>query len=54
MRIYAPVFTRNEASASLLLKIGFTREGCLRKAIKKDNRYLDEYVFSILKDEWRG
>jgi RimJ/RimL family protein N-acetyltransferase len=51
-RIYADVFTRNVASARLLEKCGFTREGTLRRTIKKDNRWIDKHIYAMLRGEY--
>ncbi len=50
-RIYAYVLDINRASAALLEKHGFTREGILRDACNYKNRRHDMYLFSKLKGE---
>ena len=40
------VFTRNRASASVLEKSGFAREGVLRNGAVKDGVVLDEYLYA--------
>lgn len=47
-RIFASVFAHNLASARILEKNGFQREGIRIKGIFKNNEYLDEYLFGIL------
>ena len=48
-RIYAGVFETNFASARVLEKCGYVREGQLRKSILKDGRVLDELLYAIVR-----
>lgn len=48
-RIYALVFPFNKASMRILEKNGYKLEGILRKDIKKDNKFLDDYLFAKVK-----
>lgn len=50
-RVEARVFTTNPASCRVLEKAGFTREGRLRKSVRKLNMMLDHVVYAILRDE---
>jgi ribosomal-protein-alanine N-acetyltransferase len=52
-RIFARIFAGNLASQKVLLKSGFTFEGTLKKGFKKNNRYIDELIFGILKSEFK-
>jgi RimJ/RimL family protein N-acetyltransferase len=52
-RIYAGVFSNNPASMKVLEKAGFLREAIFKKSVKKRGSYLDEHVYSILKDDWK-
>jgi RimJ/RimL family protein N-acetyltransferase len=45
-RLYALVFTWNEASARVLEKSGFVREGLSRNAAVKEGRLVDEWVYA--------
>ncbi len=45
-RIYAYVFSWNEASMKVLEKAGYKLEGILRKHIKKSNKFIDTYLFA--------
>ena len=45
-RIFAHVFEYNHASARVLEKSGFTREARLRRAVIKDGRVIDEWLFA--------
>jgi RimJ/RimL family protein N-acetyltransferase len=38
----------------LLQKFGFVQEVCRRKALERDGRRWDLYVFGLLSDEWRN
>lgn len=50
-RIFASVFEHNEGSKSVLLKNGFLIEGVKKKAVYKNNRFLDEYFYGILSEK---
>lgn len=45
VRIYAEVFSHNEASMKVLEKNGFHLEGIRKKAVIKDNVLMDDYVW---------
>jgi RimJ/RimL family protein N-acetyltransferase len=49
IRIFARPFSSNTASHKVLLKAGFKQEAILEKAIIKNGKILDEYIFSIVK-----
>jgi len=51
IRLDATVFDTNPASARVLEKCGFRREGILRRAVVKDGRVLDSYLYSLLRDD---
>lgn len=46
-RIFALVFTRNPASARLLEKAGYVREGHTKRSVIKDGVILDEYLYAF-------
>ncbi len=48
VRVQAVTSTANERAISALERIGFQREGTLRKA----HRDGDAYVYGLLRDEW--
>jgi len=50
-RIYARVFSINEGSINLLKKMGFKYEGILRKSFLKDGVFMDDLIYSILREE---
>ncbi|MFC2089244.1 GNAT family N-acetyltransferase [Bacteroidota bacterium] len=53
IRIYAGIFENNPASMRVLEKCGFRKEAVFKKSVKKRGVYLDEYVYSILKEDWQ-
>ncbi len=52
-RVAANVPEYNEGAIALLQKFGFAQEVCRRKALERDGRRWDLYVFGLLKDEWQ-
>ncbi|MBD3332914.1 GNAT family N-acetyltransferase, partial [candidate division GN15 bacterium] len=52
-RIHAHVDINNIPSIKVLERSGFTREGCLRRAIKNHGRYRTIYMYGLLKNELR-
>jgi len=50
-RLYAMPYATNAASARVLEKCGYRREGVLRQNVIKDGRVLDQYMYAILRDE---
>jgi len=53
-RVSAVVPEYNETAIALLEKFGFMQEVCRRKALERDGRRWDLYVFGLLKDEWQS
>jgi RimJ/RimL family protein N-acetyltransferase len=53
-RVSAECDARNEASARLLERVGFTREGLRRQHAWFKNEWADELLFGLLRAEWRG
>jgi RimJ/RimL family protein N-acetyltransferase len=49
VKIIAHVSTMNPASARVLEKCGFVREGLLRKHFLKDGQFLDVRLFALLR-----
>lgn len=52
-RVTAVVPEYNEGALALLQKFSFTQEVCRRKALERDGRRWDLYVFGLLRDEWQ-
>ena len=50
-RLFAGVFEGNDASVKVLAKAGYKLEGKLRKAVYKEGNFLDEHIYSILREE---
>lgn len=44
----------NEASHELNEACGFKKEGCIRNGCFASGRYIDQMVYGILAEEWRG
>jgi RimJ/RimL family protein N-acetyltransferase len=53
-RVSAMVPEYNEAAVALLKKFGFVQEVCRRKALERDGRRWDLYVFGLLSEEWQN
>lgn len=51
-KICAEVLEFNNISINFHKKVGFAKEGVLRKHFYRNNRYWDIHLFSIFKDEW--
>jgi ribosomal-protein-alanine N-acetyltransferase len=52
-RIFACVLEGNTASMRVLTNAGYQQEAIHRKAAVKNNQYLDEYIYAILRAEHR-
>jgi len=50
-RLYARVFSTNIGSEKVLMKNGFKKEAVLKKAIFKNGHFIDEVIWSILKED---
>jgi RimJ/RimL family protein N-acetyltransferase len=50
-RLWAVPYSSNPASARVLEKAGYRREGTLRQSAIKDGRVLDQWMYAILRDE---
>lgn len=53
-RIQLSVFADNWRAIRVYQKCGFKHEGCLRQAQYRNGRYVDEYRFAILREEWNA
>ena len=45
-RVFAVPFTTNVASSRVLEKVGYEREGLLRRSAIKDGKILDQYLYA--------
>lgn len=52
-RVTAMVPEYNEGAVALLRKLGFTQEVCRRRALERDARRWDLYIFGLLREEWQ-
>jgi RimJ/RimL family protein N-acetyltransferase len=52
-RVQAETDTRNAASARVLEKLGFVREGTLREDCVVNGEVSDSWVYGLIKREWR-
>jgi len=53
MRIQATTDVRNAASQKVLEKVGFKKEGTIRKCFFIRGEWRDAYLYSILREEWK-
>lgn len=53
-RVQTETDTRNLASARVLEKLGFVREGTLREDCVVNGEVSDSWVFGLLRRDWRG
>lgn len=53
-RVTLDHFEGNDVAAALYRKLGFRPEGVARNACKKDGRYYDLYLLSLLRSEYYG
>ena len=51
-RLFANVFEGNDASKRVLEKTGFVIEGTLRKSVTKENKFVDQYIYGLLKEDF--
>jgi RimJ/RimL family protein N-acetyltransferase len=54
VRVQAQTDPRNLASQKVLEKVGFKMEGVLRKSFFIRGEWTDSWIYSILREEWRG
>ena len=52
-RIALRVMSSNSSSKAVALRLGFTREGCLREAFRYKRSFYDLELFSILRKDWK-
>ena len=53
VRIQAHTDVRNEGSQSTLEKVGFKKEGIIGKHDFVYGKWIDDYIYSILREEWK-
>ncbi|MCK7524552.1 MAG: GNAT family N-acetyltransferase [Ignavibacteriales bacterium] len=47
------MFEGNDASQKVLEKNGFVLEGKLRKSVFKENKFVDHYIYGLLKEDFK-
>ena len=52
-RIQAMTDVRNKASQKVLERVGFRREGTIRKSGRIRGEWTDAYLYSVIRDEWK-
>jgi len=53
MRIQATTDERNKPSQGVLEKAGFQKEGIIRKSSFTRGQWVNDYLYSILREEWK-
>ena len=53
MRVQAQTDQRNVASQKILEKVGFKREGTLRNNFFMRGEWTDDYIYSIIREDWK-
>lgn len=53
-RFWLDVYPDNTVGIALYKKLGFVHEGTLRQSYKSERGYLDQMIFSIIREEYRG
>jgi len=53
-RISVGCFARNKASARVIEKLGFKYEGCARHKFKKNDEFVDELRFGMIRPDYQG
>ena len=53
VRVQAPAAPGNIASQKALEKADFSKEGLMRKSWFARGEYMDQYLYSILREEWK-
>ena len=53
MRIQADADSQNMASRRVLEKVGFEKEGVLRKLYFEQGEWRDSVLYSIMREEWK-
>ena len=51
-RLEARVLRRNGRGNTALRKLGAVEEGILRRAVRRDDEYLDQVLWSLLREDW--
>ena len=52
-RLTSNVFDGNEASKKVLSRSGFILEGVLRKSVYKNDKFVDQFIYGLLKEDFQ-
>lgn len=52
-KVYLNVFSTNQRGIRCYEKIGFVHEGRMREDIYQDGQYIDVFIMSVLRSEWK-
>jgi RimJ/RimL family protein N-acetyltransferase len=53
MRIQATTDERNKPSQRILEKVGFQKEGCIRKSGFARGEWVNDHLYSLLREQWK-
>ena len=53
-RIGGEIYSINPRSVRLFENLGFKREGVCRQSVLKKGKYADEYIYGLLREEWKS
>jgi RimJ/RimL family protein N-acetyltransferase len=53
VRVQADTSTENKASQRVLEKVGFQKEGIIRRHFFSTGKWRDSFLYSILREEWK-
>jgi RimJ/RimL family protein N-acetyltransferase len=53
-RLEARVLAQNGRACGALRKLGAVHEGILRRSLRRNGQYLDQSLWSLLRDDWGG
>lgn len=54
IRLYATISVGNEPSRRIVERLGFTLEGTLRRHHLIEGQFLDQWVYGLMREEWRA
>ncbi|MGG7165282.1 GNAT family N-acetyltransferase [Clostridium ihumii] len=52
-RIGVEIYSFNERSIKLFESLGVVREGVIREQVYKKGKFVDEYIYGLLRQEWK-
>lgn len=54
LRLFACIYEHNQSSMRVLEKNGFKLEAIHRRTVMKEGKMLDEHLYALLKENWKG